>query len=181
MPFFQQFLPAGKLMCAAALAVGLMTTTAAWSADADMDSEPAAPISKLQHLGNRASELAMQAMGLLGIHYKYGGDTPEEGLDCSGFVRYIFQEAWGKTLPRTSRQISHVGKHVDKDHLQPGDLVFFNTLRRGFSHVGIYLGDSKFIHAPSTGNVVRIESMDISYWKKRFNGGRRISDPEQAH
>jgi len=72
-----------------------------------------------------------------------------------------------------------VGNNVDKNDLRPGDLVFYNTLRRGFSHVGIYLGDNKFVHSPAAGSSIRIESMDLSYWKKRFNGARRINDPEQ--
>jgi cell wall-associated NlpC family hydrolase len=132
---------------------------------------------KLHSLTNRASELVLNAMGMIGIRYKYGGNTPENGLDCSGLVRYVFKEAWGKDLPRTAKEMSRVGQKVDTKDLQPGDLVFYNTLRRGFSHVGIYLGDNKFIHSPSTGGEVRIESMDISYWKKRFNGARRISAP----
>ncbi|GAA4016323.1 hypothetical protein GCM10022212_09320 [Actimicrobium antarcticum] len=133
---------------------------------------------KLQTLSNRASELALNALGLIGIRYKMGGNTAENGLDCSGLVRLVFQQAWGATLPRTAEEISQVGQKVDTHELQPGDLVFYNTLRRGFSHVGIYLGDNKFIHSPSTGGQVRIESMDIGYWKSRFNGARRISDPD---
>ncbi|MFX7824934.1 C40 family peptidase, partial [Acinetobacter baumannii] len=85
------------------------------------------------------------------------------GLDCSGLVRYVFKEAWGTDLPRTSLEISRVGEKIGSDNLQTGDLVFYNTLRRGFSHVGIYLGDGKFIHSPSAGGQVRIESMDESY------------------
>jgi hypothetical protein len=140
---------------------------------------PDAPRSRLQKFTDRTSELAMQAMGLIGIRYKYGGGTPENGLDCSGLVRYVFQEAWGLNLPRKSEEISKVGQRIDADQLQPGDLVFFNTLRRSFSHVGIYLGDSKFIHAPASGGRVRVESMDVNYWKKRYNGARRLSDPGQ--
>lgn len=134
---------------------------------------------EIQDLSNRASELAMHAISLLGIRYKYGGTEPESGLDCSGLVRYLFKEVHGTDLPRTSREISQVGEHVDTKDLKPGDLVFYNTLRRKFSHVGVYLGDSKFIHAPSAGGEVRIESMNVSYWKKRFNGARRINDTEQ--
>jgi len=145
--------------------------------------EPVSALSRLHGLtnewSNRASELALRAVGMLGIHYKYGSNTPEHGLDCSGLVQYVFKEAWGKELPRTSVEISRVGERVDVAELQPGDLVFYNTLRRGFSHVGIYLGDSKFIHAPSAGGKVRIESMNLNYWKKRFNGARRIQDTEQ--
>ncbi len=133
---------------------------------------------KVQTFSSRASEVALQAMGLLGIRYKYGGNTPEHGLDCSGLVRHVFREAWGMVLPRTSEEISKVGEHVATDDLRPGDLVFYNTLRRGFSHVGIYLGDKKFIHSPSSGGQVRIERMDVGYWKSRFNGARRLNDPE---
>lgn len=121
----------------------------------------------------------MRAMALIGIHYKYGGNSPENGLDCSGFVRYVFKEAWGASLPRTSEEISRLGQRIETQDLQPGDLVFYNTLRRTFSHVGIYLGDNKFIHSPAAGGDVRIERMDVGYWKKRFNGARRISDPQQ--
>ncbi len=178
MIFFQRSLLTFKSTRSAILVFSLMTASAAWSANVQVQ-EADKPISHLQDLSHRASELALQAMGMLGIRYKYGGATPEDGLDCSGLVQHIFKEAWGKDLPRTSVEISRVGQHVDKKDLQPGDLVFYNTLKRGFSHVGIYLGDRKFIHAPSTGGHVRIESMDVAYWKKRFNGGRRISDPAQ--
>jgi NlpC/P60 family len=138
------------------------------------------PLATLSAITDRASQLAMQAIGTLGIRYKFGGVTPENGLDCSGLVRYVFKEAWGKDLPRTSAEISHVGQQVDLKNLQPGDLVFYNTLKRGFSHVGIYLGDNKFIHAPAPGGEVRIESMDVGYWKRRFNGARRIDAPEDT-
>lgn len=161
-----------------AVGVGLSLCGIAFSAEPPA-AEPTTALTKLQNLTNRASELAIQAMGMIGIRYKYGGDAPESGLDCSGLVRYVFKQGWGKELPRTSEQISQVGQRIDTNDLRPGDLVFYNTLRRGFSHVGIYLGDNKFIHAPSSGGQVRIESMDLSYWKKRFNGARRINDPEQ--
>jgi cell wall-associated NlpC family hydrolase len=140
--------------------------------------EPTGTLAKLQGFTSKASELAFQAMGLIGIRYKYGGTAPENGLDCSGLVRYLFKEVWGKELPRTSEEMSRVGEKIDTHELQPGDLVFYNTLRRGFSHVGVYLGDNKFIHAPSGGGQVRIESMDMSYWKNRFNGARRINQAE---
>ncbi|MGV3654916.1 MAG: C40 family peptidase [Noviherbaspirillum sp.] len=146
--------------------------------------DPLGAMARLHKFTDQASEMAfrevaMRAMALVGIHYKYGGDSPEHGLDCSGLVRYVFKEAWGTHLPRTSREISKVGEKVSRDELQPGDLVFFNTLRRTFSHVGIYLGDNKFIHSPTSGSSVRVESMDLAYWKKRFNGARRVSQPEQ--
>ena len=134
---------------------------------------------RLHDFGGRASELAMHAMGLLGIRYRMGGNSPENGLDCSGLVRYVFKQAWGKELPRTADELSRAGETVPAQDLQPGDLVFYNTLRKGFSHVGIYLGDNKFIHSPSAGGQVRIESMDISYWRSRFSGARRIADTAQ--
>jgi cell wall-associated NlpC family hydrolase len=141
--------------------------------------QPTTMMTRLKELSNRASDLTVNALAMLGIRYKYGGTSPENGLDCSGLVRYVFKESWGTDLPRTSQEISRVGQKVETKDLQPGDLVFYNTLKRGFSHVGIYLGDNKFIHAPSPGGEVRIESMDLRYWKKRFNGARRIADPEK--
>jgi cell wall-associated NlpC family hydrolase len=140
--------------------------------------QPLTTRSKLQQFTDRASDLAVSAMGMIGIHYKYGGNNPENGLDCSGLVRYVFKDAWGVNVPRTAAELSRSGEKIDKQDLKPGDLVFYNTLRRSFSHVGIYLGDNKFIHAPSSGGKVRIESMDLAYWKARFNGARRINDPE---
>jgi cell wall-associated NlpC family hydrolase len=157
--------------------MGLLLCLPAWSQDA-LSEPPPTPMSRLKSLTNRASELALQAMSLIGIRYKRGGNSPENGLDCSGLVHYVFKEAWGTNLPRTAEELSHVGEQVDTYDLRPGDLVFYNTLKRGFSHVGIYLGDNKFIHAPSSGGKVRIENMDVGYWKSRFNGARRISEPE---
>jgi cell wall-associated NlpC family hydrolase len=136
---------------------------------------------KPKSISSRTSELAMQAVSMLGINYKRGGNTPDDGMDCSGLVSYVYKEAWGAVLPRTSIELSKIGTTIKTQDLQAGDLVFFNTLRRGFSHVGIYLGEHKFIHSPSSGGQVRIESMDINYWKKRFNGARRIRDPEQQY
>lgn len=124
---------------------------------------------------NPAAELALRAIGLIGTPYAYGGNDPQLGMDCSGLVRYLFRETWGAELPRTSAEISRLGQAIDKRELQPGDLVFYNTLRRAFSHVGIYLGDNRFIHAPASGGQVRIENMDLNYWKRRFDGARRLS------
>lgn len=166
---------AGTMMCVVLLAV----SAAPAMATDEVHDDAAPPKSRLQGFTSRASQLALGAMSMIGIRYKYGGNAPEQGLDCSGLVRYVFKEVLGKELPRTAVEISRVGEKVDRAELQPGDLVFYNTLRRGFSHVGIYLGDNKFVHAPSSGGQVRIESMDVSYWKKRFNGARRI-DPQQA-
>jgi len=111
---------------------------------------------------------------LIGVEYRFGGNTPESGLDCSGLVRFVFQEVTGVTLPRTSREMSGLGAKVTVGDLKPGDLVFFNTRRFQFSHVGIYLGDNRFIHAPSRGSEVEIAVLSESYWQKHFDGARRL-------
>jgi cell wall-associated NlpC family hydrolase len=122
-----------------------------------------------------ARDLASAALDLIGIRYKWGGNTPETGLDCSGLVRYVFQQVTGVTLPRTARDMSRVGEQVSMSDLQPGDLVFFNTRRFAFSHVGIYLGDNRFVHAPRRGREVEIATFDSSFWQRRFNGARRMA------
>ena len=119
--------------------------------------------------------LVVGALGLLGISYRLGGNTPDSGFDCSGMVRYVFQNALGLDLPRRAEEISRVGLHVDRSALKPGDLVFYKTLRKAFSHVGIYLGNNRFIHAPSAGGAVRVDDMSQSYWATRFNGARRVA------
>lgn len=123
---------------------------------------------------DKTQEIIINAMSLTGIKYKYGGTSPETGFDCSGFVRYVFNQATNLALPPTARAISQIGKTVSKDELQPGDLVFFNTLKSAFSHVGIYVGDNKFVHAPRTGGAVRVENMQTGYWAKRFSGAQRL-------
>ena len=128
------------------------------------------------------SEVIQTAMGMIGIRYRFGGNSAETGFDCSGFVRAIYHDAVGHLLPRKAAEQAQVTQKIDKKELQPGDLVFFNTMRRTFSHVGMYVGDGKFIHAPRRGKSVRVESMNSSYWAKRFNGARRVdvASPEPA-
>jgi cell wall-associated NlpC family hydrolase len=123
---------------------------------------------------NGAQDVAIYALGLIGVDYRYGGETPESGVDCSGLVRYVFQQVTGVTLPRTSKELSRLGNKVASADLVPGDLVFFNTRRLPFSHVGIYLGDNRFIHAPSTGSEVEISQLSETYWQKHFSGARRL-------
>ena len=125
---------------------------------------------------DKAQEVLISALSLTGIQYKYGGNSPATGFDCSGFVRYVFHNAANLSLPPTARAIAQIGKSVKKDELQPGDLVFFNTLKSAFSHVGIYLGDNKFIHAPSKGKSVQVESMQNSYWSSHFEGAQRLDE-----
>ena len=121
-----------------------------------------------------ASEITTYALSLIGVDYRFGGNTPDQGLDCSGLIRYVFQQATGLSLPRSAREQARVGESISKDKLQPGDLVFFNTRRFQFSHVGLYIGDNRFIHAPSAGGAVQVVSLDNAYWQKAFNGARRI-------
>ena len=122
----------------------------------------------------------MSAFSLTGTKYKWGGSSPETGFDCSGFVRYVFQQAANLTLPHGARALSQLGQKIPLDQLRPGDLVFFNTLKSAFSHVGIYVGDGRFIHAPSSGGSIHVVSMTDNYWSKRFNGARRIEPYQPA-
>jgi hypothetical protein len=119
----------------------------------------------------------IHALHTLGVHYRYGGNSPETGFDCSGLVAHVFAQAWGVVVPRTTEGQKRVGKPVRLKELEPGDLVFYNTRNRPFSHVGIYLGDGKFLHAPRRGAKVRVESVQTRYWRSRFNGGRRLDPP----
>ena len=131
--------------------------------------------------GGRASELVIQAMGLLGVPYKRGGTSEEKGFDCSGFVRHMYEKSVGLVLPRRAEEQAKVTEEINRSELKPGDLVFFNTLKRAFSHVGIYVGDGKFIHAPRPGKAVQVDDMREAYWQKRFNGARRVqTDKLQA-
>ncbi len=125
---------------------------------------------------NAAQDVILQGLKLVGVRYRWGGNDEDSGLDCSGFVRLVFKDSVGTSLPRTAKEMSEVGQRIDSSQLKPGDLVFFNTMRRTFSHVGIYLGDNHFLHAPRTGAEVRVENMENSYWMQRYNGARRIID-----
>lgn len=133
-----------------------------------------------QTVSNTASELVVNAMGFLGVPYKRGGNTAETGFDCSGFVRAMYEQSIGLILPRRAEQQAAVTQNIDRTELQPGDLVFFNTMRRAFSHVGIYVGNGKFIHSPKPGAEVRVESMNMSYWQHRFDGARRVTNAQMT-
>jgi cell wall-associated NlpC family hydrolase len=133
------------------------------------------PPGLIDQVKTTASELVLAAMNFLGVPYRFGGNSQDEGFDCSGFTRHVFGLALGLVLPRRSDEQALAAGLLDipRDQLAPGDLVFFNTLRRTFSHVGIYVGGGKFIHAPHSGSQVRIEDMRASYWAHRFDGARR--------
>ena len=122
----------------------------------------------------KASELVVNAMTFLGVPYRRGGTSSDTGFDCSGFVRAIFEQTAGLVLPRRAKEQAATSQKIDRSDLQPGDLVFFNTMRRAFSHVGIYIGDGQFIHSPKPGAEVRVESLSLAYWARRFDGARRV-------
>ncbi len=134
-----------------------------------------------QTVSSKASELVVNAMGFLGVPYRRGGNSVETGFDCSGFVRAIYEQSIGLILPRRAEQQAAATQNIDRTDLQPGDLVFFNTMRRAFSHVGIYVGEGKFIHSPKPGAEVRVESMNLSYWQRRFDGARRVQGNQSAN
>lgn len=120
------------------------------------------------------NDVAVYALSLSDTPYRYGGNTPESGFDCSGFVRHVFKHTLGMSLPRTSHEISRQGSAEPVSRLQPGDLVFYNTLHKSYSHVGIYVGEGKFVHSPRAGSSVRVENMNEKYWLARYNGARRL-------
>jgi len=172
--------PALVIACAALLAVNAHAAPGNSADDMDKLLADKGLLTRLdqvrQNVRDRASELVVNAMGFLGVPYKRGGNTLETGFDCSGFVRAIYEQSVGLLLPRKAEQQAAATQSIDKNDLQPGDLVFFNTLRRAFSHVGIYVGDGKFIHSPKPGAEVRVESMGVDYWARRFDGARRVQD-----
>ena len=142
------------------------------SGDGQQRVEP--PVMSASERLSRVPDLLIHAISLIGVKYKFGGNSAQSGFDCSGFVRHVFAESLALELPRSSYAMGKLGETVEKDALQPGDLVFYNTLRRSFSHVGIYLGEGRFVHAPSRGKRVEIVDMSDTYWKKRYNGARRL-------
>lgn len=122
-------------------------------------------------------EISIQAMSLVGVPYRWGGNTPTSGFDCSGLVRYVIGRAADVNLPRTTADMSSRGVSIDPDQIAPGDLIFFNTTGRPHSHVGIYVGKLRFVNAPSTGGTVRLDYLTNPYWAKRFDGIRRVAPP----
>lgn len=159
------FIAAGLIACAFVIPSGFAA-----------EAPPPAPETQAEPLqeSNGVQKLIGDALHLVGIRYRRGGNDAENGFDCSGFVGYVFREALGLILPRTSRDISRTGTPVPRTELEPGDLVFFHTMRHAFSHVGIYLGGNLFVHAPKPGEAVRVEDLRVGYWAKRYNGARRI-------
>lgn len=155
----------------------LLTGCAGVASKAPMTTKPQSfppqePVAQVQR-----SEALLQTLLALGVEYRNGGRAPNQGFDCSGLVAHVFREAYGIQLPHNTLAQSELGVPVSFAELEPGDLVFYNTLDRPFSHVGIYLGDSRFVHAPKSGSSVRVESLRTAYWSSRFDGARRIYPP----
>ena len=162
-----------KTLFLAAFLACLMSAQSAWADETPV--QLSGPGSAAAEENDGVQKLIGRALGLIGIRYRAGGNSSETGFDCSGFVGHVFRETLGLALPRTAHEISRTGAPVEKSELVPGDLVFFHTLRRAFSHVGIYLGDNQFVHAPRPGQKVRVADMSESYWAARYNGARRVS------
>ncbi len=136
---------------------------------------PARAEETLSEHATAAVQPLLKALSMIGTPYKFGGNNPEKGMDCSAFVKHVYKESADITLPRSAREMSHEGQAVARNDLEPGDLVFFNTRKRPNSHVGIYAGNGEFIHASSSRTKeVTISRLDQSYWAKRFNGARRV-------
>lgn len=166
--------PMDRLSRATALAVVVYLVLSGRPVAAD-EAPPAPPAAGVATIVAEAgAEVVFRALSLLGVRYQFGGNSPDTGLDCSGLVRLVFHETLGLPLPRRSEEISRVGGSIATTELQPGDLVFFNTLRRAFSHVGIYIGNNQFVHAPSSGGSIRVENLGSDYWLRRFDGARRV-------
>ena len=125
--------------------------------------------------GIAANGVLMRAIGLVGTPYQYGGDSPEGGFDCSGLVQFVFRDTAGIRLPRSTRDLAAIdAPEVARDELQPGDLVFFRTGGGSPSHIGIYVGEGRFVHAPSSGGTVRLDMLESSYWRNAYAGARRV-------
>ncbi len=180
--------PLGGVLRAGAVVMAL--GMAQWCAAAPVDLDPLVRLLQekesastaseaggvVKRVRDTASDLVVSAMNFLGVPYRWGGTSAESGFDCSGFTRHVFEQSLGLLLPRrAAEQANSAGLlSVQSSELKPGDLVFFNTMRRAFSHVGIYVGDNKFIHAPRTGSHVKIDDLSSSYWQKHFDGARRV-------
>ena len=169
-----------RWLCILLLAAGTAVQAAPDAADDELEqflveNRLLATLGQMSHsVTDRASDLVVTAMGFLGVPYRRGGSSVDTGFDCSGFVQAMYQSTVGLVLPRRADEQAAATESIDSKDLQPGDLVFFNTLKRTFSHVGIYIGDGKFIHSPKPGAQVRVEDMGVSYWRRRFDGARRV-------
>ena len=156
--------------------LALLAGCASYPRAPDEKTQPA-PEERAQSAPDARDLPLAHALEVEGVKYRLGGRSPETGFDCGGLVVYAFERAWGVSLPMGTPALRRVGQPVKARELQPGDLVFYNTRGRPYSHVGIYLGDGRFVHAPKPGDRVRVESTATAYWRARFDGARRIDPP----
>lgn len=162
-----------KITTLMAVVGALALTQPAVAADTPAESGAAQTSASPGYLDS-VKDVIFYSLSMVGINYRWGGNSPQTGFDCSGLVSHVFRQIAGLVLPRDSYAMARLGRSVDLNELKPGDLVFFNTMKRPFSHVGIYLGERRFIHAPSRGKSVQIADMTESYWVTRYNGARRF-------
>lgn len=155
-----------------ARAVTLLATL--WLAACAGPSSPRMDTAGPQLDPGRRTEVVMTALSLLQTDYRYGSAGPAQGFDCSGLVKYVFNVATDTALPHNTAQIAQLSRPIARSKLRPGDFVFFDTLGRSNSHMGIYMGDGRFINAPSTGGRVRIDSLENPYYRKRFESARTL-------
>ncbi len=137
------------------------------------------PVTPIHNDEAQMNNLAIYAISLYDTPYQYGGKSRSNGFDCSGFVQYVFRNTLGLQLPRTSSEMSRAGTPLGQDQLKPGDLVFFNTTHSPYSHVGIFVGDNRFVHSPRSGKAIMMSSMNEKYWRTRYNGARRITPSQK--
>lgn len=156
------------------LALAMVTFVAACSSSPPRERDSTGEASSAATASPVQRDVVRHALGYVGVPYRYGGASPETGFDCSGLVWRVYRQAAGLRLPRDTYGISRKGIAIPPRELKPGDLVFFNTLKRPYSHVGIYLGKSRFVHAPSSGGAVSVARISDRYWRQRFDGARRI-------
>lgn len=170
-------MPSRRGLLLAAGATGLALLSACSSGPARRPDRPGGPAPGAFDESGLPDELAREAaflaLSLVDTPYRYGGNTPASGFDCSGLIVYVFREAAARPLPRTVRQIAQAGQAVRYRSVRTGDIVLFDTAGR-FSHAGIYVGGGRFVHAPSTGGVVRLDGVHARYWRPRFSGVRRV-------
>lgn len=167
--------PIPRLLAAAALMVGLLQACSVLPPGGPTASSPRQTEYFTLSKADEAQEIVMMSYGLLDTGYRFGGRNPEAGLDCSGMVSYVVEQVSGQRLPHNAAAIAARTRPVARNELRPGDLVFFNTMNRPYSHMGIYLGNGKFIHAPNTRGQVRVESLAAPYFAQRYDGARSMA------
>jgi len=153
---------------------------AAWLVAAGLPAR-AEPETTSEQDARRASAMVITALHFVGVPYRRAGESAERGFDCSGFARHVFEAGLGLTLPRRADEQARMRalSKVKRAAIEPGDLLFFNTRKRTYSHVGIYVGEGRFIHAPRPGTAVRIDDMQSAYWARRYTGARRAPPSDE--